>query len=91
MRPRPVLLSLPAIPFLALPLAAAETCLPYPFDAAPPEMREVLDMAAPALQRFPYYPASMASAGPSSASTTNPSARADTSTWTAIASRSARA
>ena len=64
MRPRPVLLALPAIPFLALPLAAAETCLPYPFDAAPPAMREVLDMAAPALRRFPYYPASMASARP---------------------------
>lgn len=45
---------------IAPPVSAEETCRPYPFDDAPPDMRLVLNAAAPALDRFPYYRASLA-------------------------------
>ena len=49
---------------LADPATASETCLPYPFDDAPASLRAILELAAPALQRFPDYPAALAAARP---------------------------
>jgi hypothetical protein len=49
---------------LADPATATETCQPYPFDDAPPALRAILDLAAPALQRFPDYPAALDAARP---------------------------
>ncbi|MGI3183617.1 DUF6782 family putative metallopeptidase [Nioella aestuarii] len=49
---------------LALSVSAEETCRAYPFDDAPPEMRLILNAAAPALDRFPYYRASLATERP---------------------------
>lgn len=50
---------------LSSPCLAEETCRAYPFDDAPPQMQSFLDSAAPALDRFPYYRAAMASQRPS--------------------------
>lgn len=48
----------------ASPALAEEICHPYPYDDASPGMRAFLDRAAPALDHFPYYRATLSSQRP---------------------------